>query len=363
MGRRLGLSTLVVILSLLFWGWAWGPLGALLSVPLTVVVKIWLENTHDLRWVAILLDKAPPRAVAAGPAGGRRRPRRLTPANRRTSDRLKRMPRIDFDALPDHGRVWVFPATAPSRPTRPRACSRRWTPSWTGGPPTARPSARAGRCAEGTFLLVGVDEDASAAVGVLHRRAGEPAGGAGRRRWASTLVDHAPVWYRDGDEVRVGVPRGVPRPGAATGAVDVGHAGVRHDAHPPRRAAGATGWSGRPGRAGTAGRSSRAEQAGRGSRDGHACVRAARRGHRRRAPPSEQEARALLVRPEARAPRRALQEAHVAAPGGQDRVQRGVGLEGGPGDGRGGEEGVVQAVEDQRGHPDPARGTGAAAAA
>lgn len=60
MGRRLGLSTLVVILSLLFWGWAWGPLGALLSVPLTVVVKIWLENTKDLRWVAVLLDKMPP---------------------------------------------------------------------------------------------------------------------------------------------------------------------------------------------------------------------------------------------------------------------------------------------------------------
>jgi AI-2 transport protein TqsA len=61
MGRRLGLSTLVVILSLLFWGWAWGPLGALLSVPLTVVMKIWLENTRDLRWVAVLLDKNPPK--------------------------------------------------------------------------------------------------------------------------------------------------------------------------------------------------------------------------------------------------------------------------------------------------------------
>ncbi len=60
MGRRLGLSTLVVILSLLFWGWTWGPVGALLSVPLTVVVKIWLEHTHDLRWLAVLLDKAPP---------------------------------------------------------------------------------------------------------------------------------------------------------------------------------------------------------------------------------------------------------------------------------------------------------------
>ena len=60
MGRRLGLSTLVVILSLLFWAWVWGPVGALLAVPLTMVVKIMLENTEDLRWVAILLDKSPP---------------------------------------------------------------------------------------------------------------------------------------------------------------------------------------------------------------------------------------------------------------------------------------------------------------
>jgi len=59
MGRRLGLSTLVVILSLIFWGWLWGPVGALLAVPLTMVVKIMLENTPDLRWVAVLLDSAP----------------------------------------------------------------------------------------------------------------------------------------------------------------------------------------------------------------------------------------------------------------------------------------------------------------
>jgi len=39
--------------------------GALLAVPLTMVVKIMLENTEDLRWIAILLDKAPPQAVAS----------------------------------------------------------------------------------------------------------------------------------------------------------------------------------------------------------------------------------------------------------------------------------------------------------
>jgi AI-2 transport protein TqsA len=66
MGRRLGLSTLVVILSLIFWGWVWGPVGALLAVPLTMVVKIMLENTSDLRWMAVLLDKAPPEALLAG---------------------------------------------------------------------------------------------------------------------------------------------------------------------------------------------------------------------------------------------------------------------------------------------------------
>lgn len=60
LGRRLGLSTLVVILSLIFWGWVWGPVGALLAVPLTMVLKIMLENTSDLRWIAVLLDKAPP---------------------------------------------------------------------------------------------------------------------------------------------------------------------------------------------------------------------------------------------------------------------------------------------------------------
>ncbi len=67
MGRRLGLSTLVVLLSLLFWGWLWGPIGALLSVPLTMVVRIWLENTEDLRWVAVILSKNPPPGPVLSP--------------------------------------------------------------------------------------------------------------------------------------------------------------------------------------------------------------------------------------------------------------------------------------------------------
>jgi AI-2 transport protein TqsA len=59
MGRRLGISTLVVMVALVFWGWVWGAAGMFLAVPLTMAIKIVLEGMDEYRWLAVLMGPGP----------------------------------------------------------------------------------------------------------------------------------------------------------------------------------------------------------------------------------------------------------------------------------------------------------------
>jgi len=57
MGNRLNLSPLVILISLIFWGSLWGPIGMLLSVPLMVMINITLAHIESTRLIAVLLSE------------------------------------------------------------------------------------------------------------------------------------------------------------------------------------------------------------------------------------------------------------------------------------------------------------------
>jgi AI-2 transport protein TqsA len=57
LGNRFGLSTVMVLVSVLFWGWVWGPVGMFLAVPLTMMLKIMMDQSDDFRWLALLISK------------------------------------------------------------------------------------------------------------------------------------------------------------------------------------------------------------------------------------------------------------------------------------------------------------------
>lgn len=61
MGHSLGLSTLIVFLSLVFWGWMLGPVGMFLSVPLTMTFKIIMDSHDDTRWISTFLSNEEPK--------------------------------------------------------------------------------------------------------------------------------------------------------------------------------------------------------------------------------------------------------------------------------------------------------------
>ena len=56
MGHGMGISPLIVFVSLIFWGWIFGPIGMILCVPMTTIIKIAFENTEGAQWVSVFLE-------------------------------------------------------------------------------------------------------------------------------------------------------------------------------------------------------------------------------------------------------------------------------------------------------------------
>ena len=57
LGRRFGASPLVIILSVIFWGWMWGGVGMFLAVPLTMMVKMMLDHSKEFQWLSVAMAK------------------------------------------------------------------------------------------------------------------------------------------------------------------------------------------------------------------------------------------------------------------------------------------------------------------
>ena len=55
-GQKLGVSPIMILLALAFWGWLWGVTGMILAVPIVVIIKIVLENIEQTKPIAELIS-------------------------------------------------------------------------------------------------------------------------------------------------------------------------------------------------------------------------------------------------------------------------------------------------------------------
>jgi hypothetical protein len=127
------------------------------------------------------------------------------------------MPKVDFADLPDHGRLWVFPASRDLTEPEARACLEavdEFLSSWSAhGAPL-----RSGRqLLDHRFLLVGVDVDAEVPSGCSIDKLTNRLRALGDEMGVG-LIDHSPVWFRDDGRVRT-VPRAEFRALATAGEV------------------------------------------------------------------------------------------------------------------------------------------------
>jgi len=110
------------------------------------------------------------------------------------------MPRISFDELPGNGRLWVFPlgrALDPAEEARCLDVVDAFLAQWAAHGQALR-SAR--ELVLGRFVLVGVDVDAEAPSGCSIDSLTNALRGLGNEMGVS-VIDHAPVWYRDGEQI------------------------------------------------------------------------------------------------------------------------------------------------------------------
>jgi len=71
-GESIGLSPLVVVMSLLFWGWLLGPMGALVAVPLSIGMKFFFETFQESIWIARMMSDTGPKPILVDTAKKKR---------------------------------------------------------------------------------------------------------------------------------------------------------------------------------------------------------------------------------------------------------------------------------------------------